>query len=159
MASISLKSAAHLMGISKRTLWRRIAAGTLSVATSADPQRRTLLYLEDIAKDISLPLSGEVIDVIQHADAGLARDQLELALLFLEAGLTDKALPWLELAAHQGCADAMMNLGEIQLSGQEANPQAGLNWIRRAAIAGHPLALAVMEAFPVQYTKWNNPAG
>ena len=115
--------------------------------------------MDDIAKDMVLPLSREVVAAIQLADAGLARDQLELALLFLGAGLTEKAMPWLELAAQQGDADAMLTLGETQLSSPVGNPQAGLNWIRRAAIAGHPLALAVMEALPVQYTKRNNPAG
>ncbi len=149
MTLISLNTAAQLMGVSKRTLWRRIAAGSLSVSRSTDSQGRTLLSLADIAGDIGLPPEGlerEVIATIQHADAGLARDQLELALIYLEAGQKDKALSWLQLAANQGDSEAMLFLGETQLQGKGADSQAGLNWIRRAAIAGHPLALGVMEA-------------
>ena len=157
MPSISLKTAAQLTGVSKRTLWRRIAAGSLSVARSADPHRRTLLSLDDISKDMVLPLNAEVIAVILGADAGLAREQLELALLFLEKGQVDKALPWLELAAQQGDADAMLTLGESRLADTEADPQAGINWIRRAAIAGHPLAMAIIEALLGELTKWNHP--
>lgn len=150
MTLISLNTAAQLMGVSKRTLWRRIATGSLLVSRSADSQGRTQLSLDEIAGDIGLPLDGELIGAIQHADAGQARDQLELALIYLEAKQTDKALPWLQLAANQGDIEAMLILGETQLQGHGADYQAGLNWIRRAAIAGHPLALAVMEALSAQ---------
>lgn len=157
MTLISLNTAAQLAGVSKRTLWRRIAASTLSASRSADPQGRTLLSLADIAKDIGLTLDGEVIAAILGADTGLARDQLELALIFLEAGLPDKALPWLRLAVKQGDADAMLILGETQLEGREADTKADLKWIRHAAIAGHPLALAIMEALPGQLTRQECP--
>lgn len=157
MTLISLNTAAQLAGVSKRTLWRRIAASTLSASRSADPQGRTLLSLADIAKDIGLTLDGEVIAAILGADTGLARDQLELALIFLEAGLPDKALPWLRLAVNQGDADAMLILGETQLEGRGADTKADLIWIRRAAIAGHPLALAIMEALPGQLTRQECP--
>ncbi|MCO5762391.1 MAG: hypothetical protein NHG36_12885 [Chromatiaceae bacterium] len=157
MTLISLNTAAQLAGVSKRTLWRRIAASTLSASRSADPQGRTLLSLADIAKDIGLTLDGEVIAAILGADTGLARDQLELALIFLEAGLPDKALPWLRLAVKQGDADAMLILGETQLEGRGADTKADLIWIRRAAIAGHPLALAIMEALPGQLTRQECP--
>lgn len=157
MTLISLNTAAQLAGVSKRTLWRRIAASTLSASRSADPQGRTLLSLADIAKDIGLTLDGEVIAAILGADTGLARDQLELALIFLEAGLPDKALPWLRLAVNQGDADAMLILGETQLEGRGADTKADLIWIRRAAIAGHPLALAIMEALPGQLTRLDCP--
>ena len=150
MTLISLNTAAYLTGVSKRTIWRRIAAGNISVVRSADLHGKTLLSLDDIAMDIGLPLEGEIIAAVRNADAGLARDQLELALVFLEAGLAEKALPWLELAAKQGEADAMLTLGETQLSAPAAAPQAGLIWIRRAAIVGHPVALAVMEGLPGQ---------
>lgn len=157
MTLISLNTAAQLAGVSKRTLWRRIAASTLSASRSADPQGRTLLSLADIAKDIGLTLDGEVIAAILGADTGLARDQLELALIFLEAGLPDKALPWLRLAVKQGDADAMLILGETQLEGRGADTKADLIWIRRAAIAGHPLALAIMEALPGQLSRQECP--
>lgn len=157
MTLISLNTAAQLAGVSKRTLWRRIAASTLSASRSADPQGRTLLSLADIAKDIGLTLDGEVIAAILGADTGLARDQLELALIFLEAGLPDKALPWLRLAVKQGDADAMLILGETQLEGRGADTKADLIWIRRSAIAGHPLALAIMEALPGQLTRQECP--
>ncbi len=148
MTCISLNTAALITGVSKRTLWRRIAAGRLAVSRSRDHQGRSLLALEDIAQDIGLPLHSEVIAAIQHADAGLAREQLELALIFLEAGLPERALAWLQLAANQGDVDAMLTLGEIYLYRPAGDPRAGLQWMRRAAIAGHPLALAVMEALP-----------
>ena len=159
MTLISLNTAAHLMGVSKRTLWRRIAAGSLAVSRSADSQGRTLLSLDNIAGDIGLPLNGEVITAIQNADAGLAKDQLTLALLFLESGLTVRALPWLELAAHQGDAEAMLTVGEVQFESSKEDPKVCLNWIRRAAIAGQPLALAVMEALPGELRKRDSSAG
>lgn len=158
MTLISLNTASQLMGISKRTLWRRIATGSLPVSRSADSQGRTLLDLDDIAGNIGLPLDGEVIAAIQHADAGLARDQLELALVFLEVGLTERALPLLQMAAAQANVDAMLTLGETQLENSAGDPKVGLNWIRRAAIAGHPLAMAVMEALPVQLRGREDPA-
>lgn len=150
MSLISLNTAALLSGVSKRTLWRRIAAGDLSTTRTGDPPGRTLISLDDIGKYIGLPFSDEIFSAIHRADAGLATNQLELALIFLEAGLMEKALPWLELAANQGDTDAMLTLGETQLEYPEANHKTGLNWIRRAAIAGHPLALAVMEALSAQ---------
>ena len=159
MTLISLNTAAHLMGVSKRTLWRRIAAGNLLVSRSADSQGRTLLSLDAIAGDLGLPLNGEVIATILNADAGLAKDQLELALRFLESGRTVQALPWLELAAQQGDADAMLTVGEVQLESSKDDPAVSLNWIRRAAIAGHPLALAIMEALPGQLRRRDNSAG
>ncbi len=150
MTLISLNTAAQLMGVSKRTLWRRIATGSLPASRSADSQGRTQLSLDDIAGDVGLPLDGGLVAAIQHADAGQARDQLELALIYLEAGQTDKALSWLQLASNQGDTEAMLILGETQLQAQGTDYQAGLNWIRRAAIAGHPMALAVMEALSGQ---------
>ncbi len=156
MTSISLKTAAHLTGVSKRTIWRRIAAGSLSVSRSEDSRGRTLLSLGDIAGDIGLPMNSELIAAIKNADVGQARDQLELALLFLESGLKVKALPWLELAAQQGDADAMLTLGETQLEVSVEDPKIALNWIRRAAIAGQPLAIAVMEALSSQHKRLGN---
>ena len=161
MTLISLNTAALLMGVSKRTLWRRIAAGSLPVSRATDTQGRTLLALDDIAGDIGLPPAGleeEVIATIEHADAGLAREQLELALIYLEAGQTDKALSWLQLSANQGDSEAMLFLGETQLQGKGADSRAGLNWIRRAAIAGHPLALEVMEALSGQLSARGDPS-
>ena len=158
MTLINLNTASLLSGVSKRTLWRRIAAGSLSVSRSDDPQGRTLISLADIAQDIGIPLNGEVIAAIRNADAGLARDQLELALTFLEVGQTERALPWLQIAAAHGDVDAMLTLGEIQLDGPVEDPTISLNWIRRAAIAGHPLALAIMEALPGQLRRREGPA-
>lgn len=151
MTMISLNTAAQLMGVSKRTLWRRIASGSIPVSRTSDSQGRTLLSLEDIAGDTGLPLEGDVLAAIQQADAGLSKAQLKLALIYLEAGLTDKALSWLQLSAYQGETEAMLFLGETQLQGKGADSRAGLNWIRRAAIAGHPLALSIMEALPSQF--------
>ena len=51
----------------------------------------------------------------------------------------------------------MLFLGETQLQGKGADYRAGLNWIRRAAIAGHPLALEVMEALPGQLSARGDP--
>lgn len=144
MTLISLNTAAQLLGVSKRTLWRRIAAGRLLGEKSPDHQGRTLIPLEAIAAHIGLQLGAEETAVIQQADAGAAAAQQELALILLQAGLPERAQPWLRLAAQQGCADAMFCLGEAQIT-EPLDPAEGLTWIRRAAIAGHPLALAVMD--------------
>ena len=145
MILISLNTAAQLLGVSKRTLWRRIAAGRLRGEKAPDSQGRTLIPLGAIAGDVGLPLGAEEAAVIQQADAGAAAAQQELALILLQAGLPERAQPWLRLAAQQGCADAMFCLGEMQIAAPSGDAAEGLTWIRRAAVAGHPLALAVME--------------
>jgi hypothetical protein len=145
MTLISLNTAAHLTGVSKRTLWRRIAAGHLRGEKWPDPHGRTLIPLAAIAADIGLALGDEETAVIQQADAGVAAAQQELALIFLQAGRPDRARPWLDLAAEQGCADALFCLGEARIAAPMTDPTEGLALIRRAAVAGHPLALAVME--------------
>lgn len=145
MTLISLNTAAQLTGVSKRTLWRRIAAGRLLGEKLPDPHGRTLIPLEAIAANIGMSLGAEETAVIQQADGGAAIAQQELAFIFLQAGLPERAQPWLRLAAQQGCADAMFCLGEAQIAAPMADSAEGLAWIRRAAVAGHPLALAVME--------------
>ncbi|MGB4335027.1 MAG: hypothetical protein WBJ41_09345 [Chromatiaceae bacterium] len=92
-----------------------------------------------------MALGDEETAVIQQADAGVAAAQQELALIFLQAGRPDRAQPWLDLAAEQGCADALFCLGEARIAAPMTDPTEGLALIRRAAVAGHPLALAVME--------------
>jgi hypothetical protein len=142
---ISLNTSAHLTRVSKHTRWRRIAAGHLRGEKLPDPHGRTLIPLAAIAADIGLALGDEETAVIQQADAGVAAAQQELALIFLQAGRPDRARPWLDLAAEQGYANALFCLGEARIAAPMTDPSEGLALIRRAAVAGHPLALAVME--------------
>jgi hypothetical protein len=121
------------------------AAGHLRGEQLPDPHGRTLITLRAIAADIGLALGDEETAVIQQADAGVAAAQQELALIFLPAGRPDRARPWLDLAAEQGCADALFCLGEARIAAPMTDPTEGLALIRRATVAGHPLALAVME--------------
>lgn len=58
-----------------------------------------------------------------------------------DTGAEDEALAWLELAANEGSRDAMYELGRLLLrSDRRVEVVRGVGLIRRAALAGHPLA-------------------
>ena len=55
---VSIDTAALMMDLSKRTLWRRLSAGTLQ-RHSMDERGRVMLALADIAAHFCVPLSTE----------------------------------------------------------------------------------------------------
>jgi TPR repeat protein len=104
--------------------------------------------LEALADDIGVELTDEALGLIQLADKGQAEAQTDIAILFMESGLSGKAVYWLRAAAEQGYGDAMHLLGKCYLSGQgvDRDEREGLSWIRRAATGGHLIACAQMQA-------------
>ena len=147
MHMVSLRTASELTGLSKRTLWRRIAAGRLFKLNRDEPLARTSVALESIIADIGIPPSDEDLALIQRADGGDPEAQADVALLLMEAGLAGKAVYWLRSAADQGYADAMHWLGRCYVSGEgvDRDEAEGLAWIGRAAAAGHSIAGAQMQ--------------
>ena len=159
MTLISLNTACLLAGVSKRTLWRRIAAGILPSSRGTPGLPFTRVELAEIAADYDIKLEPDDIVAIQQADSGHADAQNEVGILFLERELPEQALPWLLMAANQGYPEAMYNIGEAFISGIgiPPDPRQGLDWLRRSAIAGHPLAITLIEALRLRYPGLINP--
>ena len=148
MHLITLKTAIHLTGLSRRTLWRRIAVGVFSKTNKDEPLGRTQIPLETLAADTGMTLTTADMEVILRADEGDAQAQGEVGLMLLESGQPERALYWLELAAQAGDPEAMHWLGRCHVAGEgvEADETLGLSWITRAAARGHCISQRQMEA-------------
>lgn len=142
MAYITLSTAVSITGLSKRTLWRRVADGQLRAQDNADPGEHTRVLVDDVMAISHLKLEGEDRKLITDADAGNAEAQCDLALLFLMQNLPAEAVRWLTLAAKQTYPEAMHQLGRCYIAGNgvEANEALGIEWISRAAAFGHSTA-------------------
>lgn len=141
MDYISLNTAASLSGLSKRTLWRRVAEGQLrTVATGTG--ERTVVSLDDVLALCRLRLDPEDRALVVAADASDPEAQCDLALLFLSQGFAADAVPWLEAAARQYHPEAMHWLGRCYIAGKgvPADEKTGAAWITKAASRGHSTA-------------------
>lgn len=138
---IHFNTAMAITGLSKRTLWRRIADGIIGPCAK-DRDGKSLLDLSAVLSCATLPLEPSDTDLIRRADAGDPQAQSDLALMLLEAGRHESAIQWLEMAAEKGYADAMSWLGRCHLVGQGLPRDAnrGLMWLSNAAAHGHPIA-------------------
>lgn len=141
MDCISLNTVSSLSGLSKRTLWRRVADGLLRTQALGAGER-TLVALDDALALSRLRVEPDERELILDADAGNADAQCELALLFLAQELPEEAVRWLEAAAQQNCLEAMHWLGRCHIAGTgvPADEKAGMEWIARAASRGHATA-------------------
>ncbi|WP_412852273.1 tetratricopeptide repeat protein [Ectothiorhodospira shaposhnikovii] len=151
MPSITLESAIQLTGLSRRTLWRRIATGTVRRLgrTGGRGPGHARIELELIRGDIPLPdLEDEDLQVIQQADAGDPAARHDVALMLMEAGCQELAIHWLTAAANQQYPDAMHWLGRCHITGEGVprDEALGLSWIRRAAERGHFISRYQIEA-------------
>lgn len=147
---ISLAAAITLTNWSKRTLWRRIADGTLTRADDdviAD-ENKTKIHLDAIKSHICVPLELEDFDLIKNADRGDAKAQTDLALIFLSNQKPENAIYWLELAAKRDEANAMYLLGRCYIDGTgiSKNEDIGIMWIAKAASHGHLISQGQMQA-------------
>ncbi len=142
MAYITLNTAAALTGLSKRTLWRRIADGQLHAQGGADQGEHARVQLDDVVALSRFRLEPEDHALIVDADAGKAEAQCDLALLFLIQNQPSEAAQWLTLAAKQNYPEGMHQLGRCHIvgNGVEANQALGIEWISRAAALGHSTA-------------------
>ncbi|MDY0071319.1 MAG: hypothetical protein RBR77_01565 [Thauera sp.] len=142
MIYITLNTAVLLSALSKRTLWRRIAAGQLRTLEGTGQGEHARVVLEDVLAMSPLQLGSQEQALIVAADGGEAAAQCELGLLLLEQQQPAEAVGWLQLAARQQHGEAMHQLGRCYIAGLgvEADEALGAGWISRAAAAGHELA-------------------
>lgn len=146
---ISVMLASLLTGKTTKTIYRWVDDGILTPRQSgADSKGSFLLALPDLAAHLSLPVSAELEAALQDAMEGKAAGFHNVALIFLEAGQPDIAIRWLEMAAKKGYADAMewLATGYLEGLGTEVNLAHGIEWLGKAAVAGHPVALAKLRA-------------
>lgn len=144
---MSFDSAIALTGMSKRTLWRRLAEGALR--KSALPETKTRLLVTDVlalAGLTDLAWNEEMQAVLLQADAGEAGAQTDLAQWLMAEKQPAAAARWLQHAADQGYPDAMHCLGQCYAtgSGLVRNENLAVMWIAKAAAAGHVIAAAQM---------------
>ncbi len=152
MNSISLDAAEVMTGISRRTLWRRVADGRLTSADK-DSRGRTTVVLDGdllalVQTGLGLTLDAPAQSALVQADTGHAQAQAELgAQLFDSAGKLlpaahTAALYWLQQAAQQGQADAMhwLGLDAAQQGSAPSNHHQALAWLAQAAAHGHVIA-------------------
>lgn len=139
--AISLDTAIIVTGVSKRTLWRRLAEGQITRQDN-DIRGRAMLSLEDLAPMLCVPVEPEDYKLLTEADAGDADAQNDLAQLFLDADRPDIALHWLQLAVDQEHPDAMHNLATLYIKGHglPQDETLGLMWLAKAASCGHVIA-------------------
>ena len=147
MQHISLQAAATLTERSERTIRRRIADGSLKCAAD-NKTHKTMICFDAIKHDVCISLDPDDIELITSADAGNAKAQNDLALLFLENNKPKSAVYWLELAAKQQFTDAMHMLGRCYLEGKglAKDDNLAVMWIAKAASLGHPIALAQIRS-------------
>lgn len=145
--SISMDAALAITDLSKRTLWRRLAAGKLTKLES-DARGRTMVRVADVAPLIGIPMDAEALAVLVKADAGDAEAQDDIGHFFLAAGRQAAARHWLERAAHQENPNAMQCLGRCYLDGNivARDENLAIMWIAKAAAHGHVIARAQMQA-------------
>ncbi|MFI3120834.1 MAG: hypothetical protein QX203_12740 [Methylococcaceae bacterium] len=148
MQHVSLQAAATLTEWSERTIRRRIADGRLRCAADNKAHYKTMICFDSIEHDVCMALDAEDIELVARADAGDAKAQNDLALLFLDSNKPKSAIYWLELAAKQQLTDAMHMLGRCYLEGRglAKNDSLALMWIAKAASLGHPIALAQIRS-------------
>ncbi len=158
MDSISLDAAEVMTGISRRTLWRRVAEGVL-VSTEKDARGRTMLALDGLLGSMQdctgLTFSAQNLAALCQADAGNAQAQADVGAWLYAATAAGNpppppshaaALYWLHLAAEQGNCDAMhwLSTAAAQAHTEQGNHEA-LMWLAKAAAHGHRIAQAQMQ--------------
>lgn len=151
--AISVDTAATLMGISKRTLWRHLADGQYSPQPK-NPQGRTVLLLTEVAPKFSIELfpgdgdpDTDDYALLALADLGDTNCQTDFAILLLEQDKPELAVYWFGLAANKEHADAMHHLSALYQKGLGVNQcdKTAMIWRSRAAAAGHKIARAQMD--------------
>lgn len=148
--TLSLDSAVAVSGVSRSTLRRRMADGSVREGEK-DASGRTTLVLSDVLALAHLPLDQDDLRVLLQADAGDAVAQTDMGAFFYLAGRDDAAQYWLHKAAAQGNTESMHWLGMLCAAGRdrdlsaERSRDAAVMWVARAAALGHPIAQRQME--------------
>jgi hypothetical protein len=148
---ISLEAAVALTGLSRRTLWRRIAEGALHKIEAGegtkDKAAHTHLVLSEVLELATLLLDDECLAQLKKADRGDPAAQLEIGQYFYGMGRQALAVYWFHLAAIRKDADAMHCLGQCYAMGAgiEKNEELAIMWIAKAAAQGHIIAQKQMQ--------------
>ncbi len=144
--SISLAAGITLTEWSERTFYRKFSSGTLAREVKAGV---SMIALDSIRAHLCIPLDSEELALLEKADAGDAESQNDLALIFLSHGKPKGAIYWLELAARQGCAEAMHWLGRCHIEGTGfvKNDNLGIMWLAKSAAHGHMISQQQMQGF------------
>jgi hypothetical protein len=148
MEHVSLLAATTLTEWSERTIRRRLADGSLKSTLDNQASNKTMICYDSIKHDICIDLDPDDIEILKAADAGNAKAQNDLALLFLEHNKLKSAVYWLELAAKQQFTDAMHLLGCCYLEGNglPKDDNLAIMWIAKAASLGHSIAIAQIQS-------------
>lgn len=149
---VSLDTVMAITGLSKRTVWRRIAEGSLR-KVAEEARGRVLLDADEVLWLVPHKLAAVDAALLCRADAGDAEAQNDIGMACHEEGDVAGALYWWRRAAQAGHADAMQWLGQACAAG-EGVPQdthLALMWISKAAGGGHAIARAQVEAL------WGRP--
>ncbi len=146
--TLTLDTTALLAGVSKRTLWRRVQEGKLSLAEHA-PGRPARVGLAEAQRVSGVALPAEEQALLLAADAGDAAAGTELGLWFLAHGDVARGVAWLTRAADALEPEALYQLGRCHLAGVSvaADAATGKRLIAQAAGLGHRCAEAVLPLF------------
>ncbi|MDR0529634.1 MAG: hypothetical protein LBG69_08515 [Zoogloeaceae bacterium] len=160
MSFISLEASIPLTGLSRRTLWRRIADGTLRKLendgqeeegreefSSREGSPRALLSLSRVLELAGLRLDEKTSERLLAADRGNAEEQLFMGQYFYAQERYALAVYWFQLAAARGSADAMHCLGKCYAFGHgaEKNEELAWMWVAKAAAHEHVIAQRQMR--------------
>lgn len=150
MPTISLETAERLTGLSRRTLWRRVARGVFKGFGRQESVHGhgPRISLAVVLEDIPATLEPGDEDIFLRADQGDPEAQNDVGLIFMEEERYDLALPWLQLAAEQEYPDAMHWVGRCYIAGHgvDKDDNLGLSWIKRAAKKGHLISQRQIES-------------
>ena len=100
-----------------------------------------------IEPHLCIPLEPEELLVLEKADAGDARAQNDLALIFMANAKPKGSVYWLELAARQNFPDAMNLLAHCYAIGEGVaqDDNIGMMWLAKAAALGHVISQGQMQ--------------
>ena len=166
MTLITLDSAMKITGLSRRTLWRRLANDDASPTRarrgggSSSNSRVARISLNCILPDLQIKLANGDESLVRAADAGEAEAQNDLALMLLAANNPDLGVLWLQDAAEQSYPDAMHWLGRCYIAGEglRRDEALGLSWLGRAAAGGHVLSGELLQTLGVIHAQSAGPA-
>lgn len=145
--AISLETAVAITGRSRRTWWRRLAAGEAR-RVGNDARGRTMLAWNDVLPWVLTAIDADDLQMVLRADAGDADAQNDIGQLLAIADEHEAAHYWLNQAARQHHADAMQWLARSTLAGQgtRADENIALMWLAKSAAHGSTIAQAQMRA-------------
>lgn len=144
--AVSLATTVAITGVSRRTWWRRISAGSVK-RIGNDPRGNTLLCWADVLPHVCISLDAEGSNLVLRADAGDAEAQNELGQLFFVAEKYSIAHFWLQQAVQQDHPDAMQWLACCYAAGRGVprDENLALMWLAKAAAHGSVIAQAQMR--------------